>query len=262
MPYRHLRVTRDGHVEHLLLDRPEVRNAFNGALVDDLAAWAAQVRQGDGSRVAVLAGAGSTFCAGADLGWMSAMVDYSRDENLRDAERMAGMFASLDHLPIPLIGRIHGAALGGGCGLAAVCDLVVADEAAVFGFTEVKLGILPAIISPYVLAKIGRSAAREFFLTGAKFSAARALEIGLIHAVVPAARLDEIVAGWVTQLLSSAPGAIAAAKELIGRVWGVTADDARALTADAIATQRVSDEGQEGMRAFLGKRRAAWRGDA
>src|SRR6266545_79946 len=146
---------------------------------------------------------------------MSKTVHYTEDENLRDATAMSRMFAALDELPVPIVGRIHGAALGGGAGLAAVCDIVVADEQTMFGFTEVKLGILPAVISPFALAKIGRSAARELFLTGARFSATRAKEIGLVHVVVPAHELDRLVAKYVNDLLSSAPDAIAAAKALI-----------------------------------------------
>ena len=262
MDYRHLLVRREGPIEYLRMNRPEVRNAFNEALVDDLFRWTAVAAQtSDPPRVAVLAGAGPVFCAGADLEWMSKTIGYSRADNVRDAEVMARMFAALDALPIPLIGRVQGAALGGGCGLAAVCDIVVADQEAVFGFSEVKLGLLPAVISPYVLAKIGRSAARELFLTGARFSAARAREIGLVHAVMPADRLDAAVDTYVRELLSSGPDAVAAAKGLIPDVWARTTSDVLAMTAETTAMQRVSNEGQEGMLAFIEKRRARWRKD-
>src|SRR5207247_1115129 len=221
MAYQFLTTKRDGAVEYLTLNRPEVRNAFNEDVIAELTRWAAAAadaaRRG-GLRAAVLAGAGKVFCAGADVTWMSKMVRSTEEENLRDATAMSQMFAALDTLPFPLIGRIHGAALGGGCGLAAVCDIVVADEQAVFGFTETKLGILPAVISPFALAKIGRSAARELFLTGARFSATRAKEIGLVHAVVPAAQLDAAVAQYVQELLSAGPEAVAAAKALAQRV--------------------------------------------
>jgi methylglutaconyl-CoA hydratase len=199
------------------------------------------------------------FCAGADVAWMSKTVAYTEAENLRDAAAMAEMFSLLDGLPAPLIGRIHGAALGGGAGLAAVCDIVAAAEDAIFGFTEVKLGILPAVISPYAVAKIGRSAARELFLTGARFSATRAREIGLVHSVAPAQDLDAIVDGHVTALLAAAPGAVRQAKALIGRVHGGPTAETAALTSRVIAAQRTSAEGQEGLRAFLEKRPAAWR---
>jgi len=261
MAYRHLLVTRDGPVERVTLNRPEVRNAFNEDMIADLTAWAADVAATPRPGVAVLSGAGPVFCAGADLVCMAKTIGYSRAENVRDAERMARMFAALDTVPIPLVGRIHGAALGGGCGLAAVCDIVVSEEQAVFGFTEVRLGILPAVISPYALAKIGRSAARELFLTGARFSAARALDIGLVHTVVPAGALDAAVDRYVTELLGAGPGAIAAAKALIPRVWERSAAEALPATTEAIAAARITDEAQEGMRAFLEKRRAAWRKD-
>jgi methylglutaconyl-CoA hydratase len=258
MTYQHLHTRREGSIEYLTLNRPEVRNAFNEDMIAELSAWAAAPR--DGVRVVVLAGAGQTFCAGADVTWMAKTVRYSEEENLRDAMAASRMFGALDQLPVPLIGRIHGAALGGGAGLAAVCDIVVAEESALFGFTEVKLGILPAVISPFSVAKIGRSAARELFLTGARFAAPRALQIGLVHAVVPTDRLDETVAGYVREILTGAPEGIAAAKALIREVWGRSIEEARPITAHAIATRRVSPEGQEGLTAFLEKRKPGWSG--
>ena len=270
MSYKYLSTRRDGAVEYLTLNRPEVRNAFNEEVIAELTAWAAAAAAAGrpasaasgantiGLRAVVLAGAGKVFCAGADLTWMSRMVHYSEEENLRDATAMSRMFAALDALPVPLIGRVHGAALGGGCGLAAVCDIVVADDQAVFGFTEVKLGILPAVISPFALAKIGRSAARELFLTGARFSAARAREIGLAHAVVPGSELDATVAQYVREILTAGPEGVAAAKALIADVWRLTSKDAMPITASAIAVRRVSPEGQEGMKAFLDKRKPSW----
>jgi methylglutaconyl-CoA hydratase len=254
-----LLVQQDGPVVRVTLNRPEVRNAFDEDLIAELTRWAESVRADAPARVAVLSGAGKVFCAGADVTWMSKMVAYTREENVRDARAMANMFEALDRLPIPLIGRVHGAALGGGIGLAAVCDIVVAAEDAIFGFTEVKLGILPAVISPYSLAKIGRSAARELFLTGARFSAARAREIGLVHAVADASEIDRVVAKYVNDLVTSAPQAVAAAKALIAEVSTArTPAAATELTIDAIAERRVSPEGQEGLRAFLEKRSPSW----
>jgi methylglutaconyl-CoA hydratase len=261
MAYQHLLTRRDGAVEYLTLNRPEVRNAFNESVIAELAAWASDVRAAAARhdvRIVVLAGAGKTFCAGADVTWMAKALAYTEEENLRDATAMSAMFAAIDALPLAVLGRIHGAALGGGAGLAAVCDIVVADDQALFGFTETRLGILPAVISPFALAKIGRSAARELFLTGARFSAARAKEIGLVHACVPAAELDATVARYVDELLSAGPDAVAAAKALIPQVWGRTIEGAAPLTAAAIAARRVSAEGQEGLRAFLEKRAASW----
>jgi methylglutaconyl-CoA hydratase len=258
MAYEFLAIRREPPMVYLTLNRPDVRNAFNERVIEELTRWATEVAGDDEVRAAVLAGAGKVFCAGADLTWMSRMMSYTHDENVEDASAMARMYASLDHLPIALVGRVHGAALGGGAGLAAVCDIVVADEQAVFGFTEVKLGIVPAVISPYVLTKLGMSPARELFLTGMRFSAARAKEIGLVHAVVPERELDATVTTYVNELLTAAPGAIATAKELLRKVWGRPVQDTIGLTAEAIAARRVSQEGQEGMKAFLEKRKPKW----
>jgi methylglutaconyl-CoA hydratase len=263
MTHQHIVSERRGAVEYLTLNRPDVRNAFNEHVIAELTAWADDTRRaaarGD-IRVVVIGGAGKTFCAGADVTWMAKTVTYSEEENVRDATAMSRMFAAIDELPLPVVGRVQGAALGGGAGLAAVCDIVVADDHAVFGFTETKLGILPAVISPFALAKIGRSAARELFLTGARFPAARAREIGLVHRVVPIAELDAAVDAYVAELLTAGPDAIAAAKALIPVVWGRSTGEATAVTAAAIAARRVSEEGQEGLRAFLEKRVPAWSG--
>jgi methylglutaconyl-CoA hydratase len=189
---------------------------------------------------------------------MSRMLGFSREENLDDARQAARMFLALDRIPVPVIARIHGAALGGGSGLAAVADVVIAADNAVFGFTEVVLGILPAMISPYVVRKIGLSAARELCLSGERFSAARAREIGLVHEVVPEAGLDEAIAKRLELFRKAAPSAVAATKRLLTEVCGRRPADVMALTVDYIANQRVSPEGQEGMRAFLEKRAASW----
>ena len=173
-------------------------------------------------------------------------------------EDFALMLERIDTLPMPVIGRVHGAALGGGVGLAAVCDIVVAAEDTIFGLTEVKLGILPAVISPYVLRKIGVSAARELFLSGARFGAVRARDLGLVHEVVPEAELDSAIERRITELLTSGPKAVAAAKALIRDVAGESPKDVIGLTTSRIAAQRVSPEGQEGMRAFLQKRKPDW----
>ena len=253
-----LRIDQQGPVVHVTLDRPDVRNAFDEELIAELTTWAESVRAGGRIRAAVLRGEGKVFCAGADLAWMSKMIGYSHEENVRDARSLGRMLEALNGLPVPLIGRVQGAALGGGAGLAAVCDIVVAADDAVFGFTEAKLGILPAVISPFAVAKIGQSAARELFLTASRFSAERARELGLVHAVVPERDLDVTVDSYVRELLTSAPGAVAAAKALIFEVTGRRPADVGQLTANTIARHRVSDEGQDGMRAFLDKRKARW----
>src|SRR5262245_45197463 len=254
MAYEFLESRREGAVERLTLNRPEVRNAFNEEVIAELTAWAAATaaaaERGE-VRVAVIAGAGKAFCAGADVNWLSKTVRYTREQNVDDALAMSRMFGAIDELPLAVIGRIHGAALGGGAGLAAVCDIVVAAESATFGFTETKLGILPAVISPFALAKIGRSAARELFLTGARFPASRAKEIGLVHTVVPEADLDRAVAGYIAEVLTAGLLAVAAAKQLIAEVWPRATAEARTFTAGQIAERRVSPEGQEGLHAFL-----------
>lgn len=249
---------RANGVLRVTLNRPDVRNAFDEEAIALLTATAARAADDAGLRAVVLAGSGSAFCAGADLGWMAKAVTYSQRENLADAEDLARMLERLDTLPVPVVGRIQGAALGGGVGLAAICDIVVAADDAVFGLTEVKLGILPAVIAPYVIRKIGVSAARELFLSGARFGAARAREIGLVHDVVPAAGLDEAVARRVEALRTSAPRAMAAAKALIRAIAGADPQDVIGLTTATIASHRVSPEGQEGMRAFLEKRKPGW----
>jgi methylglutaconyl-CoA hydratase len=258
MPYEFITTHRDGPIERLTLNRPELRNAFNDRVIVELTRWAEAIAVDRDVRVVVIDGAGKVFCAGADLSWMAQTAGYSREENERDAAAMGAVFTAIDALPVPVIGRIHGAALGGGAGLAAVCDIVVAEESTTFGFTEVKLGILPAVISPFAIAKIGRSAARELFLTGMRFDARRAREIGLVHAAVAAADLDATVDRYVNEILAAGRAAIAASKSLIRELWAATPKDVGTLTARAIAERRVSAEGQEGIRAFLEKRRASW----
>ena len=247
-----------GPVTTVTLNRPDVRNAFNEDMLAELTAFATSVPADGSVRAVVLRGAGPVFSAGADVQWMSRMIGFSREENLADARQAASMFLALDRMPVPLIGRIQGAALGGGSGLAAVCDVVVAADDAQFGFTEVVLGILPAMISPYVVRKIGLSAARELCLSGVRFSASKAKEIGLAHTVVPAAELDRAVNDHLSAFRKAAPSAIAATKRLLTDVYGRRPADVLALTVDNIATQRVSPEGQEGLRAFLDKRAPTW----
>jgi methylglutaconyl-CoA hydratase len=240
------------------ITRPDVRNAFDEEVIAAMTAIARDAAKDPDLRAIVLAGEGSVFCAGADLGWMMKAVAYTRQDNLRDAEDLARMLELLDSLPVPLIARVQGAALGGGVGLVAVADVVIASDTAVFAFSEAKLGILPAVISPYVVAKIGASAARELFLTASRFSAARAYDLGLVHRVVPQDELDAAVDACVRDILACAPTAQAAAKRLIREIHGLRPDEVIALTTGRIAEQRVSPDGQEGMRAFLEKRKPKW----
>lgn len=259
MDYRYLHVRRDGAVEYLTLNRPDVRNAFNDEVITELAAWAAAVREDRGVRVVVIGGAGPHFCAGADIGWMRRMGTLTEAENRADALRMSAMFTAIDTLPVPVVARVQGAAIAGGTGLVSVCDIVVASDAAEFGFTEVRLGILPAIISPFAIAKIGPSAARELFLTATRFPAARARELGLVHAVVPEAALDTTVDRYVKDLLAGAPSGLAAAKALIKAVAWKLPVDVAPITAEYIARQRATPEAQEGLAAFFDKRAPSWR---
>jgi methylglutaconyl-CoA hydratase len=256
--FRHLATRRTGAVEYLTLNRPDVRNAFNDAVIAELTAYARNARADRGLRVVVLAGAGKAFSAGADLEWMSRTLAYTRHDYQRDSEALQAMLEQLDTLPQALVGRIHGAAIAGGTGLTAVCDVAIAAENAMFGFSEVRLGIVPALISPYVIAKIGASAARALFVTGRRFDAAQAREIGLVHQVVPAERLDAAVDECVRGLLACGPEAVAAAKALVAAVAGRAPAAVAAETAAVIAERRASAEGQAGLRAFLQKQPPPW----
>jgi methylglutaconyl-CoA hydratase len=247
-----------GQVAYLRLNRPDVRNAFNAELIAALTRAFSDLGRDQGVRAIVLSGEGPVFCGGADIAWMRASLDLTYDENRDDARAMSDMFRAIDRCPKPVIGRIHGAALGGGAGLAAVCDIAIASADAIFGFTEVKLGIIPAVISPFVLAKIGISSARALFLTGERFDAKRAQHIGLVHEVVVADTLDVCIERVINEILSAGPSAVAAAKALIPLVRDATYAQSRELTAEAIAKQRTSAEGQDGLRAFLERRKAGW----
>ena len=241
-------------VARVTLARPDVRNAFNAEVIEELHEVFTRITAADDVRAVVLAGEGKVFCGGADINWMRSSLELSFDANVSDAERMSDMYRAIDNCPKPVIARVHGAALGGGAGLAAVCDIAIASEETIFGFTEVKLGIIPAVISPFALAKIGVSNARALFLTGERFDAQHAQAIGLVHEVVPAGDLDEAVEGRLAELRTAGPTAIAAAKLLLRRVLDTSYDESRSVTSRAIARQRVSPEGQEGLRAFLERR--------
>jgi methylglutaconyl-CoA hydratase len=250
-----LLVEEAGGVLSVTLNRPDVHNAFN----EELIAEAVELFGGIGARDAravVLRGSGANFCAGADLNWMSRMVQYTRDENIRDSAQLAKMYALINECPLPVIGRIQGAAIGGGVGLVAVCDIVVAARDAKFGLSEVKLGILPAVISPYVIGKIGETHARALFLTGERFDAERALRIGLVHRV--ADDVDDAVDEIVKQLTTSGPQAVRECKKLIAHVAASDLAEAIPYTIEAIAERRVSEEGQAGMSAFLKKEKPPW----
>jgi methylglutaconyl-CoA hydratase len=247
-----------GPVARVWLNRPDVRNAFDGLMVTELRKVLFDLRTVDSVRVIVLGGRGPAFCAGADLEWMRAMTGFSREENLREAQALADLFFTVYESPKPIVARVHGAALGGGCGLVAASDIPVAALGTHFGFTEVRLGIVPAVISPYVISKIGESAARELFLTGERFEAVRAVEVGLIRSAVPEEDLDGAVDRRVDELLQAGPRAVSEAKALIREVAWRRVEDVQRYTVERIAELRTSTEGQEGMRAFLEKRKPYW----
>jgi len=257
-----IRVERDGPFARVVLARSEARNAFNAELIEELrtAFLALAAEPADALRGIVLAGDGPTFCAGADVGWMRAAIGLSLEQNERDATAMQAMFAAIDACPAPVIARVQGAALGGGMGLCAVSDIVVATADATFGFTETRLGIIPAVISTFVVPKIGESHARALFLTGQRFDAGRAQRIGLVHEVVAdEAALDASVAAILDELRGAGPNAVRAAKALVRAIRELGPDRARERTPGLIARQRTSTEGQEGLAAFLAKRPPAWK---
>ncbi|MEX0880919.1 MAG: enoyl-CoA hydratase-related protein [Thermoanaerobaculia bacterium] len=256
--FEHLRLERTGAVTRLSLHRPDVRNAFNDVLIEELSRAFAEVGNDPGTRVVVLAGEGPSFCAGADVAWMRKAGGYTRAENEADAERMARMLRSIDACPKPVVALAHGAAIGGGVGLVAAADIAIAAEGTVFALAEVKLGILPSVISPYVLRAIGPRFARDLFLTGDRFDAAEARRIGLVHQVVPAAELEAAGQKKVASLLTSGPEAVGIAKRLIEQVAGRTPEEVMPLTVRTIAERRASEEAREGLTAFLEKRRPSW----
>lgn len=256
--YASINLEYDGPVAVITLARPELHNAFNAEMIAELRECFTALASDAAARAVVLTGDGASFCAGADLNWMRASLEWSREQNLADAEGLAAMFEAAWTLPKPLIGRINGAAMGGGVGLVACCDIAVAADTARFGFSEVKLGLIPAVIAQYVLPKIGVSQARALFISGERFTAQRAFEIGLVHAVVGAEELDATVGALVGRLRSSGPAAIGAAKRLVDAVWSLERDAARRYVTAAIADSRTSAEGQAGIRAFLEKRAPGW----
>jgi methylglutaconyl-CoA hydratase len=249
---------KEGAVLRLTMNRPQVHNAFNSEMIRELAAAFGEAKKDPDVRLVILTGAGESFCAGADLNWMREIIRYSYEQNLRESRELAELMHSIYTLPKPTIARINGAVIGGGTGLFSACDIVIASDKAKFGLSEVKIGLVPAAIGPYVIRRIGESAARELFLTGERFDAQRALAIGLVNKVVPHDALDEKVAEVVRLLLGSGPEAIARCKELLQKVPAMGLEEAKDYTAEMIAGLRVSPEGQEGMSAFLEKRKPKW----
>ena len=256
--YSTINYAQRGSVAWITLNRPQVHNAFNSVMIGELLSVFARIKDDAGIRVAVLTGSGKSFCAGADLNWMREIVNYSFEQNLQESLQVAELHLNIYTLPKPTVAMVNGTAIGGGTGLISACDIAIAAEEARFGLSEVKLGLVPAAISPYVVRKIGEHKAREYFLTGVRISAVRAREIGLINRVVPRDRLAAEVEGLVQQLLTSGPEALASCKDLIFNITRMSVEEAKEYTARMIANLRISSEGQEGMTAFLEKRRPAW----
>jgi methylglutaconyl-CoA hydratase len=257
--YQHLKRTNDGPVAIIALARPEARNALNAALIGEITRCFEELAEDEGVRVVVLTGEGSSFCSGADIAYMRDTAGFSYEENLKDARRLADMFLALDDLPKPTVAKVRGAAIGGGVGLVAAADVAVAEAGTRFAFSEVQLGIAPATIAPFVVRKTGYSQARALFLTGERFDAHRARELGLVHEVVPEADLGAAVEKVVRQLLQGGPAAQGAIKEALRQVEATEPMEALGIMTQLIAELRVGEEGQDGLGAFLEKREPFWR---
>ena len=256
---KHLELRYDAGVATVSLNRPEVRNAFNDEVIAELTAVFSELGERDEVRCVVLAGNGPAFCAGADLNWMKRMAGYTREQNLEDATALANMLRVLYRCPKPTIARVQGDVYAGGTGLVAVCDIAVSADTAQYCLSEVKLGLIPATISPYVIRAMGERAAHRYFLTAERFSAAEALRIGFVHEVVQAGQLDAKVAELSQALVQAGPAAVKACKELVQDVGGRNITQLLIdRTVQNIADIRVSDEGREGIQSFLGKRKPAW----
>ena len=247
------------HVAEVWLNRPDVRNAFNDAVIAELTEAFAQLGADPGLRAIVLGGHGKAFCAGADLAWMRAMGDYDWERNRADAQKLADMLWTIYRCPLPVVGRIHGDCYAGGVGLAAVCDVLVAAQGVHFCLSEAKLGLLPATIGPYVIKALGEQASRRYFSTAERFDSGTAQALGFVHEVVAADALDAKVAGVVAALTANGPAAVKACKRLVQDLAGRPIDEAlRADTARRIADIRASAEGREGVQSFLAKRAPSW----
>ncbi len=254
-------VEKEKKLLRIILNRPEVHNAFNAQMIEELNRVFQQEAMEKEIRVVVLTGAGKSFCAGADLNWMREIIRYSFEQNLKESLQVAELLHRIYTLSKPTIALVNGAAIGGGTGFLSACDIAIAAQSASFGLSEVKIGLVPAAISPYVVRKIGESRAREYFITGKRITADIAKEIGLVNRVVPLSGLKSAGKELVDLLLSSGPEAIACCKELLLRVPAMSLEEAKPFTARMIAQLRVSREGQEGMAAFLEKRKPFWAGD-
>jgi methylglutaconyl-CoA hydratase len=254
-----LDIRREGAVARVFLNRPDVRNAFNNAVIAELTAAFRDLGADASLRAVVLGGHGKAFCAGGDLNWMRAMADYSWEQNRADAQALADMLWTLYTCPVPLVGRVHGDCYAGGVGLAAVCDVLVAAEGMHFCLSETRLGLLPATIGPYVVRALGEQASRRYFISAERLSAAEAHRLGLVHELASADTIDAKVETIVQTLVANGPAAVRASKRLVRDLAGVPLSaELRADTARRIADIRASDEGREGVQSFLNKRAPRW----
>jgi methylglutaconyl-CoA hydratase len=258
MAYTTIKYYKDGQVGRVTFCRPEIHNAFNSTVITEMADVFRQIEKDDDIRVVVLTGEGKSFCAGADLNWMRSVITQSFEENLAESNALADLFYQIYTSKRPVVGQINGAAIGGGTGFVAVCDIAIAARTARFSFSEVKIGVVPACIGPYVIKKMGEGKARELFITGERMNAERAFEVGLVNKVVDDDLLDDEVNMLINSILSSGPEAVAMAKRLVSTVPMMSPGQFKPFTAEMIARLRISDEGQEGMDAFLTKRKPSW----
>ncbi|MBM3293018.1 MAG: enoyl-CoA hydratase/isomerase family protein [Candidatus Aminicenantes bacterium] len=256
--YTTIFIEREGRVGRIWFNRPEVHNAFNAIMIRELRDALADVRQDPQVRVVILSGRGTSFCAGADLNWLREIVHYSYNENLQESAELADCLEELYALPKPTIARVNGSAIGGGNGFLAACDIIIASREAVFGLSEAKLGLVPAVISPYIVRRIGEARARRYFLTGERIDAARAEEVGLINRSLDPGMLDAQIDDFVRMLLTSGPEALAKTKDLLRSIPRLSFEEAKRFSIEMIAKLRISAEAQEGMAAFLEKRKPKW----
>lgn len=245
-------------IVRIILNRPEIHNAFNDEMIAGLISAFADIEKDESLRLVTITGEGKSFCAGADLNWMKKMVDYTDEENYQDSVKLAQLFQAINNCSLPVLAKVNGAALGGGTGVIAACDFVLSAKSAKFGFTEARLGLVPAVISPFVMAKIGQSHARAWFLSGERFTASKAQEMGLVHEITPLDNLDLEFESWVEKFLKAGPQAAKEAKKLISTVLSTESSKVTEYTCKTISRIRTGAEGQEGMKALLDKRPANW----
>lgn len=245
-------------IVRIVLNRPEIHNAFNDEMIEGMIKAFEDIENDKSLRIVTITGEGKSFCAGADLNWMKKMVDYSDEENYQDSVKLSELFHAINNCSLPVLAKVNGAALGGGTGVISACDFVLAAKSAKFGFTEARLGLVPAVISPFVMAKIGESNARAWFLSGERFTAEKAKEMGMVHEITPLDNLDSEFEKWIEKFLMAGPEAAKEAKSLIKGVLSSDKDKVTDYTCKTIARIRTGEEGQEGMKALLEKRKPSW----